>query len=159
VPGQPPETRSTRPLIDVVDESFVYADPEQVAERLREPTRLRRWWPDLDLAVFQDRGEAGMRWTVTGSLVGTSEIWLEPADEGVLVHYYLRADPTRPGSRTEPVTGAPRRLTRLGQRLATGHAKAFKQSVWALKDELEGDRAPGAAVRSSARADRSSTNG
>jgi hypothetical protein len=156
VPAQPPGTRSTRPLIDMIDESFVYAEPGQVAERLREQSLLRRWWPDLDLAVFQDRGEAGMRWTVTGSLVGTSEIWLEPADDGVLVHYYVRADPTRPGSRTEPVTGSPRRRAWRGQRLAARHAKAFKQSVWALKDELEAGRAPG--VRSRKRTSRPTTS-
>ncbi len=133
------------PLVDVIDESFVYAEPAQLAARLRDPQLLRRWWPDLDLAVFEDRGDAGVRWTVTGALVGTSEIWLEPADEGVTLHYYLRADPTRPGSRTESVAAPQNRLAHHGRRLAAAHAKAFKRSVWALKDELEAGRAAGKA--------------
>ncbi len=131
------------PLIDVIDESFLYAEPARLASRLRDPALLRRWWPDLELDVFQDRGEAGMRWTVTGALVGTSEIWLEPVGEGVVLHYYLRADPTRPGSRTEPVGGSADRVVRLARRRATQHTRGFKRSAWALKDELERDRPAG----------------
>jgi hypothetical protein len=132
------------PLVDVIDESFLYADPARLAARLRDPAWLRRAWPDLDLAVFQDRGDAGARWTVTGALVGTSEVWLEPGAEGVTLHYYLRADPTRPGSQTEPASGSASTLARQGRRIAAAHAKAFKRSVWALKDELEAGRAVGA---------------
>jgi len=117
--------------------------PAAVAERFRDPELWRSWWPDLELTVFQDRGDAGVRWTVTGALVGTSEVWLEPAGDGTIVHYYLRADPTVAGSATEPVTGRPDRLARMAARVARDHAVALKRRVNALKDELEAGRPVG----------------
>jgi hypothetical protein len=130
-------------LVDLIDETYVVAPPAAVAARLREPALWRRWWPELDLVVFQDRGAQGVRWTVTGALVGTSEVWLEPVGDGTLLHYYLRADPTRRGSATEPIAGPPARLARLGRRTARRHALALKRRVNALKDELERGREPG----------------
>jgi hypothetical protein len=131
------------PLVDLIDETFVVAPPAALAARLRRPELWREWWPALDLVVFQDRGQQGVRWTVTGALVGTSEIWLEPVGDGTLVHYYLRADPTRRGSATEPVEGPPARLARLAQRVGRAHAVAVKARVNALKDEMERGREPG----------------
>lgn len=121
------------PLVDLVDETFVVADPLEVAAAAHDPGRWRRWWPDLELTVFMDRGVAGLRWSVTGALVGSSELWLEPFGDGVVVHYYLRADPV---GRAD---GSPR----LADRVRRRHALAWKRSVNALKDELEGDRHPG----------------
>ncbi|WP_019698948.1 hypothetical protein [Mycobacterium avium] len=57
----------------------------------------RRWWPDLRLQVVEDRGDKGIRWSVTGALTGTMEVWLEPLKEGldgVVLHYFLHAEPT-----------------------------------------------------------------
>jgi hypothetical protein len=120
------------PAIDVWDESFVCAAPAVVAARLRDPAVLRRWWPDLRLTVFEDRGEAGIRWSVTGALVGSTEVWLEPCLDGVLVHYFLRAE-------LADGPGSPRRAARITRR----RQLAFKRVVWALKDELEADRPAG----------------
>lgn len=131
------------PMIDLVDETFVVAAPEAVAAAVHEPALWRRWWPHLQLTVFQDRGVQGLRWSVTGALVGSSELWLEPVRDGVLVHYYLRADVTRRGSASEPVTGPPARLARTARTVARAHALALKRDVNALKDDLEAGRGAG----------------
>ena len=131
------------PLVDLMDETFVVADASVLAARLREPGLVRRAWPGLDLVVFMDRGDAGIRWSITGDLVGSCEIWLEPYGDGVIVHYFLRADPTRRGSRTEPRAGAPRKLQREAVRIGREHATRWKAVLHALKDELEAGRAPG----------------
>lgn len=132
------------PSVDLVDETFVVVDRERIAAVVADPQRWRTWWPDLTLTVFMDRGVEGVRWSVTGTLVGSSEIWLEPMSDGVLVHYYLRAEPTQPGSQSQPRTlpdsGRGRREI---DRLRRRHATSWKVAVWALKDELEGQRAPG----------------
>jgi hypothetical protein len=129
-----------------MDETFVVADPATLAARLRDPALVRRAWPGLDLVVFMDRGDAGIRWTVTGELVGSCEIWLEPFGDGVIVHYFLRADPTRRGSRTEPWAGESRREQRRAVRMAHEHATHWKAVLHRVKDELEAGRAPGEAA-------------
>jgi len=121
------------PPVDVIDESFVVAAPGAVAAVLRSPQRWREWWPDLELSVFADRGEAGVRWNVAGALAGSMEVWLEPFGDGVIVHYYLRAD--RPGSPYPTVRHAAKEVRR--------RQRAVKRVFWRLKDELEGDRPPG----------------
>ncbi|MCU0265850.1 MAG: polyketide cyclase / dehydrase and lipid transport [Actinomycetia bacterium] len=117
------------PAVDLIDETFVVAAPAEVAAVVHDPARWKQWWPDLALTVFMDRGELGIRWSATGPLVGSVELWLEPFGDGVIVHHFLRADPVRPGA--DPV------------RLRRRHALAWKRSVNALKDELEGGRAAG----------------
>jgi hypothetical protein len=130
--------------VDLVDETYIVVERTRIAAVVADPGRWRSWWPSLNLVVFMDRGLDGMRWSITGDLVGSAEIWLETQPEGVLVHYYLRAEPTVPGSRTEP-----RRLpdsargAREMDRLRRRHALAWKRTVWSLKDELEGERRPG----------------
>src|SRR4051812_27677745 len=131
------------PLVDLMDETFVVADAGVLAARLRDPALVRRAWPGLDLVVFMDRGDAGIRWTVTGDLVGSCEIWLEPYGDGVIVHYFLRADPTRRGSRTEPRAGAAHKLQRQAIRIGREHATRWKAVLHTLKDELEAGRRPG----------------
>ncbi|HEV7657670.1 MAG TPA: polyketide cyclase / dehydrase and lipid transport [Mycobacteriales bacterium] len=115
--------------LDLVDETFVVAHAAAVAAVVRDPARWERWWPDLRLGVFQDRGDAGVRWNVRGALTGSMEVWLEPYGDGVLVHHYVRCDPVG----RDTITPRERRAR---QRRA-------KQVFWALKDELEGDRRPG----------------
>lgn len=80
--------------IQVADETFVCADPADVGRAVADPASWRRWWPDLRLTVVEDRGPAGQRWTVTGALTRTMEIWLEPSFDGVILHYFLHAEPT-----------------------------------------------------------------
>ncbi|NDH19244.1 MAG: hypothetical protein EBY51_07750 [Actinobacteria bacterium] len=97
-------------------------------------------WPSLTLEVYMDRGWDGMRWTVTGDVVGSAEIWLEEHTPGVLLHHYLRADPTRPGSAYEPrAVGSGRRAQRQIARLRRRYVHAWKKIAWSLKDELERD--------------------
>lgn len=79
--------------IQVADEMFVAADPAVVGRLVSDPANWRRWWPDLNLEVVEDRADKGVRWTVAGPLSGTMEIWLEPMLDGVLLHYFLHAEP------------------------------------------------------------------
>ncbi len=127
------------PQIDLVDETFLVAEPARVAAELHDRATWRAWWPDLALTVFQDRGDAGLRWTVTGGLVGTMEVWLEPWGDGVLLHYYLRADPTAPGSDATALQVD----RRTAQRETRRRAWQVKDAVNALKDRLEAGRPVG----------------
>ncbi len=80
--------------IQIADETFVAADPAAVGRAVADPASWRRWWPDLGLTVVQDRAEQGHRWTVAGALTGTMEIWLEEMLDGVILHYFLHAEPS-----------------------------------------------------------------
>ena len=124
--------------MDLVDETFVVADPDAVAALVHDPARWVLWWPDLQLTVFMDRGTAGIRWSVTGALTGSTELWLEPVLDGVVVHYYLRAEETG-----RPPSADAAREHRAGDRLRDRRARAWKRAANDLKDELEGDREPG----------------
>lgn len=79
--------------IQVADQTFVAAASEYVAEAVRQRSQWRTWWPDLSLDVREDRQEKGIRWGVAGALDGTMEVWLEPALDGVILHYFLHAEP------------------------------------------------------------------
>ena len=127
------------PQVDVIDETFVVAPPATVAAALRDPALWRRLFPDLDVTVHMDRGDEGVRCTVTGALVGSNEFWVEPWGDGAIVHYYLRADVTRRGSDTEPVVVSPRRAVRV----RSAHCVRLKAGLNALKDRLEAGRPPG----------------
>jgi len=127
------------PQVDLVEETFVAAAPALVAARVRDPGFVARLWPDLHLTVFMDRGEAGVRWAVTGALAGSSEIWLEPYGDGVIVHCYLRTEATARGSATRAVVLAPRAAAAEVRR----RARHAKRVLWGLKDELEAGREPG----------------
>jgi len=83
--------------IQIADQTYVAADGARVGAAIADPSSWRRWWPDLRLQVVEDRGEKGMRWSVTGALTGTMEIWLEPLKDGidgVMLHYFMHAEPT-----------------------------------------------------------------
>lgn len=127
------------PTVDLVDETFLVAAPEVVAAVVADPATWRAWWPDLQLAVMTDRGVQGMRWTVRGALVGSSEIWLEPFGDGVVAHYYLRADLARPSWRVRSARGQARWALRESRR----RAREMKENLNRLKDSLESGRAPG----------------
>ncbi|HZG89284.1 MAG TPA: polyketide cyclase / dehydrase and lipid transport [Pseudonocardia sp.] len=125
------------PSVDVVDETFLAVPPAAVAAEFAVPARWPRLWPDLRLEVMADRGEAGIRWTVTGALVGSMEVWLEPVLDGTVLHYYLRADPAGPDGRPRPAP--PRRAAAEARR----RQRAAKAVAFACKDRLEAGRAPG----------------
>jgi hypothetical protein len=80
--------------IQISDETFVAADGAHVGAAIADRSSWRRWWPDLRLEVVEDRAEKGIRWSVTGALTGTMEIWLEPSLDGVVLHYFLHAEPS-----------------------------------------------------------------
>jgi hypothetical protein len=113
------------PQVDVVDETWIGADPDRVADRIADPANWRRWWPDLALTVAELRGAEGVRWSLPG---GSMEVWLQPDLDGVRLHYFLRLDP--PGGR--------RLAPRQADREVLAHRRRAKQVFWTLKDELEG---------------------
>ena len=130
--------------INFSDETFIVAEPVVVARIVAQPDRWAVWWPSLTLQVYEDRGVKGIRWTVTGELVGTAELWVEPQLDGVVLHHFLRVDPTEPGAPTIARTGfsSPRGRRRVAA-IERRYALSWKQHVWRLKDELEGARRVG----------------
>lgn len=128
--------------VDLVDETFIVASPEVLAGIITDSTYQRRWWPDLDLTVFMDRGLLGQRWSITGGLVGSLEIWLEPFADGCIVHHYLRAEPSNDGRTPGPLPDTPAGW-RKAAKLRAARATAWKTSVWELKAQLEQGRAAG----------------
>ena len=84
--------------VDLVDETFIVAQPAVlIAGIVADPQMWRRVVADLQLAVFMDRGLLGQRWSMTGALVGSLEIWIEPIIDGCIVHHYLRGEPSSDG--------------------------------------------------------------
>ena len=136
------------PPVDLVDETFVVADRRLLARQISDPALWLEWWPDLRLSVVTDRGVDGIRWSVSGALSGTAEIWLEPWQDGVVVHWFLRAGLPPRGSRD---TGLPLRGSRGSgslterecARLRHRYATAFKRRIHAIKDDLERGRPAG----------------
>lgn len=126
--------RSFGHLLDIIDEIFVVADPGEVRAATCDTTRWSSWFPGASFTSYDDRGPLGERWTVAGALAGTAEVWLEAHGDGTIVHAYLRADPDdaeRPTAR------------RARARWVTRHMLTLKGGLFALKSDLEGDRAPG----------------
>ena len=125
------------PSVDVVDETFIVVPPAALAAVFSDPSNWSRFWPDLRLSVYVDRGDAGIRWTVQGALTGTMEVWLEPVLDGTLLHYFLRADPPVPFKRSRDQLAAIR--TR---------QIAAKSIALDLKRQLESGRPAGVSPRS-----------
>ncbi len=133
-----------QPQIHLIDETWIDADVARTSAAVASPVVWRLWWPALYLTVTRDRGLKGIQWSARSipeerrwprgmtsggrvQLAGTVELWLEPAHSGVLLHHYLRLDPTgRPLSR--------RQADRLTRRFAWQAKRVF----WRLKDDLEG---------------------
>ena len=125
------------PTVDVMDETFVVAPPATLKEAISDPASWALWWPDLVLTVFADRGDEGIRWTVSGEWTGSQEIWLEAVGDGTVLHYFLRIDPTAPGGPHARLSG------RAAARVSLARQTASKRIAFMLKDHLEGDRPPG----------------
>lgn len=123
--------------IQVADETFVAARPDAVGRAVGDRPSWRRWFPDLLLDVVEDRADKGVRWTVAGPLTGTMEIWLEPVLDGVVLHYFLHAEPTGAG---------PDDLAKLDL-AAMNHQRrvAGKRMAFEVKQVLEAGRPVGVA--------------
>lgn len=123
--------------IQVADETFIAASGAQVGALVADRASWRRWWPDLQLQLVEDRAEKGVRWTVGGPLTGTMEIWLDPMLDGVLLHYFLHAEPSG-------VTG--RQLAKLNlAKLNHRRRVAGKRMAFEVKTRLEQARPVGVA--------------
>jgi len=123
--------------IQVADEMFVAADPAEVGRAVSDRAAWRRWFPDLRLEVVEDRAEKGVRWTVAGPLTGTMEIWLQPMLDGVILHYFLHAEPTG-------ATGA--QLAKMNLAEMTHQRRvAGKRMAFEVKNTLEASRPVGVA--------------
>ncbi len=118
--------------IQVADQGFIAAPAHDVAALIARRRSWRRWWPDLALQVREDRGDKGVRWTVSGPLAGTMEVWLEPVLDGVVVHYFLHAEPAPESARLRDPAEENRRRRVAG-----------KTMVFEVKSILEAGRAPG----------------
>ena len=92
----PVEDAARRHLVDLIDEIFIVAEPVRIRAATCDPDRWASWFPGTVFTSYDDRGPLGDRWTVTGSLAGTAEVWLEEHGDGTVVHAYLRVDPTDP---------------------------------------------------------------
>ena len=127
------------------DETFLAVPPRVLAEVFCDKEQCQRFWPNLRLAVYADRGEQGLRWTVRGALIGTMEVWFEPVLDGTVLHYFLRADPAGPDGEPRPLDGRAATVE-IRRRQLAAKALAFE-----LKDRLEagrpaGEPPPGAAT-------------
>lgn len=121
--------------IQIADETFLCADPVDIGAAVADQRNWRRWWPDLQLTVIEDRGPAGQRWTVTGALTGTMEVWLEAVMDGAVLHYFLHAEPAG-------VTGAALAELDLPQ-LNHQRRVAGKNMAFEIKNNLERNRPVG----------------
>lgn len=131
----------TNPAIDLIDETFIAVPPSTVAAAFADPRSWSRYWPDLVLKIYRDRGDEGLRWTVRGGLVGTMEVWCEAMLDGTLLHYFLRATPT-------DTAGQPLDLRPAEVRKAYDQrARAAKAIALELKETLEDGRKPGVPPR------------
>ena len=111
--------------MDLTAEAFIAVTPDRARTTLAVGSFWEAFWPGLVLDVTQDRGLRGVRWSVSGRLSGSAEVWLEPWREAVVVHVYLRA-PDR----------------RLADRLLRRYDQAMREALFLAKDRLEGTRAP-----------------
>ncbi|MEJ7628766.1 MAG: hypothetical protein WKF54_04170 [Nocardioidaceae bacterium] len=112
------------------------ASPERVRAAVCDRARWVTWLPGVMFTSYDDRGRLGDRWTVSGDLVGTAEVWLEEHGDGTIVHAYVRADPAEPDRL---------RLRRRPRRVVTRYVLEVKRRLLEVKDLLEGDRQLGSA--------------
>lgn len=119
--------------LDLVDETFIVASRQQVRAALCEAARWMSWFPGTCFAAHEDRGLRGVRWTLSGELAGTAEVWLEEWADGTIVHAYVRAESRRLTGSRYAVAKAVRRHYQL----------SLKARMFVVKAELEGGRAAG----------------
>ncbi|MFI7589466.1 polyketide cyclase / dehydrase and lipid transport [Spongisporangium articulatum] len=114
------------------DEAFIALPPALLAPRI--VAGAGGCWPDLEFTVTRDRGAKGCQWSVAGGARGTAEVWLEPWQDGTVVHLYLRLRAT-PGRR--------------GRVRPDAEAREHAWTRWLLKikDEVDADRPVGTPPR------------
>jgi hypothetical protein len=125
--------------LELSDETFIAVDRASVAAVVGDERRWAEWWPDLTLELARDRGDKGRQWVLAGTVPGTAEIYLEPWQDGTVVHLFLRLEEPA-GHRDESA--------RERARAARRRTLSWKQTVHRLKDELEAGRAPGTPAKS-----------
>jgi hypothetical protein len=116
------------PVVDIHDETFVAVRAPALRARIVEAGLLGRWFPGLRTRVFMDRGDKGVRWSVSGELDGSLEVWLENVPRGTLVHWFVRADPPSMGE---------------ARRIRDRYVDTFNAGMFALKDSAEATPAGG----------------
>lgn len=109
--------------IDLIDESWVAVPPAALVGRLSADELWQAWFPGLRRVVFMDRAERGVRWSVTGELEGSVEVWLEAFRDGTIVHWYVRADAPAGGD---------------VERLRERYVRVINEGMFLVKDEAEG---------------------
>lgn len=128
------------PLLDIVDETFVVASPAVLRTLWCDDAEWDKRFADITLRCYEDRGLSGKRWYITGTMVGSAEVWLEELADGVLVHVYIRADPA-PTFGGAPLK--PRQARRARRQLWKRYARPLKRWGFTVKDTAEGSRRPG----------------
>jgi len=108
--------------VDIVDETYIRAAPVVIRAHFDDEAWTAGVWPHLERTVARDRGVKGIRWTVTGQVVGEMEVWIEPFWDGAVVHHYVRGIRGPRGPRD----------------VARRHTLRWKRAVHGLKDFLEG---------------------
>lgn len=127
---------SGRPLIDVVDSTWLAVPPAAVADVINDSRNWARWWPGLVLRVQELRGEVGVRWFVdsvagvTPTVAGSAEVWLEPTCGATVAHFILRLDPGSGQALPAVVV----------QRVSTRYRLLTKQAFWTLGDRVDPGR-------------------
>jgi hypothetical protein len=119
--------------VDIIDEMFVVADRSLVRTALCDPTTWGRWFPEVRLTTSENRDLDGVRWNVSGALVGTAEVWLEEFGDGTLVHTYIRTVPA----------STRRFRSRRQARVLRHYALPLKRHLLSVKDDLEKGRTVG----------------
>jgi hypothetical protein len=125
-----------RPVVDIADETYLAVAPEVLAPVVGDTGSWIVWWPDLVPRMTRDRGAKGVQWAVTGALRGSMEVWLEAVAGGTVVHWYVRAEPSRARSAGAVRRDRERRI------------RSWKRHMFALKDSLEGVKAEGGSAES-----------
>lgn len=118
------------PDVDIVDSTWIGARPALVAAAIADPANWGVWWPDLELAVAEPRGDKGVRWTVRRArrgCTGSMEVWLQPVLDGVVAHYFLRLD-AGSGRGMRPARS---------RRESDRRRKQAKRVFWAIADQLD----------------------
>jgi len=120
------------PAVDVIDQTYAPVPPRPLREVLCAESGWSEVLPGLELRCFEDRGDRGKRWRVSGSLDGTAEVWLEQTPEGTIVHLFLQADPSARGM-----------STRGARRMERDVRERLKRWVTQVRDALDVGRSVG----------------
>ena len=122
-------------VVDLVDESFVRARPTVLRAVLEDPRLDALVWPGHEVSVTRDRGHKGRHYAVAGRITGVAEVWLEPFDDGTIVHHYVRGTTRALTARSARAAVAAHRLDDRLHRFLAELLGAFRR---ALGQQLRG---------------------